>query len=79
MLPPFSKVSGSAPFSKDCVTLTFFQRLIKVCTSPPFFKGFWKYFLFQGLCHISLFPKVDQGVHKSHPFSKVAQSRFHEM
>ena len=40
MLPPFSEVSGSAPFSKDCVTL------------------------------INLFPKVDQGVHKSTLFQR---------
>ena len=36
---PFSKVSGSISFSKDCVTLAFSQRLIKVCTSHTLFKG----------------------------------------
>ena len=41
MLPPFSKVSGSAPFSKGHVSFL-----------APFFKGFWKCFLFQESCQL---------------------------
>ena len=41
MLPPFSKVSGSAPFSKGHVSFL-----------APFFKGFWKCSLFQGSCQL---------------------------
>ena len=52
MLPPFSKVSGSAPFSKGHVSFL-----------APFFKGFWKCSLFQGSCQLlgTLFQRFLKG------------------
>ena len=52
MLPPFSKVSGSAPFSKGHVSFL-----------APFFKGFWKCPLFQGSCQLfgTLFQRFLKG------------------
>ena len=82
MLPPFSKVSGSPPFSKGHVSFlapffkgfwkcSVFQRVMSAFWRPfskvsgsasfskghvsflaPFFQGFWKCFLFQGSCQL---------------------------
>ena len=59
MLPPFSKVSGSAPFPRVMSHWPFSKGWSIVCTSLPFFKGLLlPKFLSKLFFAIAHFPKV---------------------